>query len=409
MLGKLFNLLKKLFFAMVFLSIGVGLMAIWLGPAHLPKTVIDVGTAILAPKKTAFGDKDSLYILLCGLDYSYDSRAQRHTKDARTDTIMLIRVEPRAKQLSMMSIPRDLLVEIAGTGGAYDKINSAYTAGGIGATRKTLENFLKLKIDHHIVVKSDVVADMVDVLGGVPVTVEKQMDYDDNWAGLHIHLKPGEQVLSGAQTVGYLRFRNDEEGDFGRIRRQQQFLTALIKELKKPSHLFQYDDLALAVSKKMSTDLSIQQMGSLANLYRDFPLGSMEKGRPEVADYWENEVAYLIPVEGEPQATVRKLFPPLPDPKLAKVLVTIEDYRQGERRRLALSKRFTNAGFGEVTVLTPARQGKTVERTSLLITGSSPASEKLLPKLFPYVPVFKKASDDPATVTLRLRDDGDIL
>ncbi len=409
MIGKLFNLVKKLFFAAVFLSIGVGLMAIWLGPAHLPKTVVGVAKTVLAPKKTAFGDKDSLYILLCGLDYSYDSRAQRHTKDARTDTIMLVRVEPRAKQLSMMSIPRDLLVEIAGTGGAYDKINSAYTVGGIRTTRKTLENLLGLKIDHHIVVKSDVVADMVDVLGGVPVTVEKQMDYDDNWAGLHIHLKPGEQVLSGAQTVGYLRFRNDEEGDFGRIRRQQQFLTALIKELKKPSHLFEYDDLAEAVSKKMTTDLTIDQMASLANLYRNFPLGSMEKGRPEVADYWENEIAYLIPVEGEPQATVRKLFPPLPDPKLAKIPVVIEDYREGERRRLVFTNRFQNGGFGDVSLVTPARQGKTVERTSLLITGTSPAAEKALPKLFPSVPIFKKASDDPPSVTLRLRDENDIL
>lgn len=404
-MARIFRLVQWLFFAAVFLSVGVGMMAIWLGPVEATKVI----QPIIAPKKTAFGSKSSLYILLLGLDYSYDSRAQRHTKDARTDTIMVMRVEPRAKTLSLLSLPRDLLVELAGTGGAYDKINAAYSSGGVQATRMTIENFLNLKIDHHIVVKSDVVADMVELLGGVPVTVEKQMDYDDNWAGLHIHLSPGEQVLNGQQTVGYLRFRNDEEGDLGRIRRQQQFLTALIRELKNPKHLLKYDDLAHAVSNKMSTDLSIEQMASLANLYRNFPLENISKGRLEVADYYEYGIAYLIPIDGEPAASVKKLFPPLPDANLAKVPVVIEDYREGERRKLIFTDRFKSGGFGQVTLQAPGRHGKTVTQTSFLLTGHSPAAEKALPKLFPGVPIYKKESQASPTVTLRLRHERDIL
>lgn len=404
-MGNVFRFLKRLFFALVFFSIGVGLMAIFLAP-NQTKAIV---RTVFRPAEAAFGKKDCLYILLLGLDYSYDSKAQRHTKDARTDTIMVMRVEPRGRELSMLSIPRDLLVEIAGTGGGYDKINAAYSTGGVQATRKTVEAFLKLKMDHYILVKSDVVADMVDVLGGVPVQVEKQMDYDDNWAGLHIHLKPGEQVLDGAQTVGYLRFRNDEEGDLGRIRRQQQFLAALIRELKSPRHIPKYKSLAQTVKKKMGTDLTVEQMAALANLYREFPLGSMTRGRVEVADHFENGIAYLIPVEGEPAKTVKQLFPPLPDARLASVPVIIEDYRPGERRKLIFTNRFKHGGFGQITLLVPARQGKTIEETSLLITGSSPAAEKALPKLFPGVAIYKKESKEPPTVTLRLKDERDIL
>ena len=404
MLRKLFRFITKLFFALVFFAVGVGVCAIVLSP----KKTIETIKVVTTPKKVAFGQKSYLYILLCGLDYSYDSRAQRHTKDARTDTIMLVRVEPRAKDLSLLSVPRDLLVPIAGTDGAYDKVNSAYSVGGISATKRTLENLLKIKIDHTITVKSDVVADLVDELGGVPVTVEKQMDYDDNWAGLHIHLKPGEQVLNGAQTVGYLRFRNDEEGDFGRIRRQQQFLTALVRELKSFKHLTKYDDLAEAVSRKMSTDLSIEQMAALANLYKSFPLQNMHKGRIEVADYFENGVAYLIPIEGEPAHTMKELFPPLPDARLADIPVLIEDYRSGERRKLTVTNRFARAGFGQVSLISPGRQGKTVDQTSLLITGQSEAAEKALPKMFPGLLIFKKASAGTPTVTLRIRSDSDL-
>lgn len=404
-MSKLIQGIKHLFFAAVFFSIGVGLCAILLAPQQ----TVQVFETVVRPEKTAFGQKNALYILLLGLDYSYDSKAQRHTKDARTDTLMLLRVEPRAKSMSLLSIPRDLLVPLAGPAGGYDKINAAYSQGGASVTRKTVERLLNLSIDHVVVVKSDVVADLVDLLGGVPVTVEKAMDYDDHWAKLHIHLKPGKQRLDGQQAVGYLRFRNDEEGDFGRIRRQQQFMTALIRELKSPRHLPKYRQLAETVSAQMQTDLSIEQMASLASLYRSFPLDQIVKGRLEVADYMENGIAYLILVEGEPQKTLRQVFPPLPDARLATIPVLIEDYRQGERRQLRFTSRFEKGGFGEIRMSTPGKEGRTVDQTSLLITGDSPAAEKALPALFPGLPIYKKSSSSPPRVTLRLRHEDDIL
>lgn len=403
---RVIRFLKRIFFALVFFAVGVGLCAIFLPAAKAP---VEIVKAVFNPAEAAFGKKGSLYVLLCGLDYSYDSKAQRHTKDARTDTIMLVRVDPTARELSMLSIPRDLLVPIAGTGGSYDKINSAYSYGGIGRTKKTVESYLGVSIDHYVVVKSDVVEAMVNALGGVPITVEKQMDYDDNWANLHIHLKPGEQVLNGKQAVGFLRFRHDEEGDFGRIRRQQQFLTALIRELKKGENWTKYPDLATTVSKQMKTDLRPEQLVGLGKLYRDFPLADMHKGRLEVADYFEEGISYLVPVEGEPKSTMRALFPPLPDPSLRKISVVIDDYRSGDRPRLEIVKRFKNAGFGPITMRQPGREGKTIEETKLVVHGDSPAAEKALDGLFPGVFIYtKKSEESESMVVLKLKATEDI-
>ncbi len=402
----MFRFLKRLFFVLVFLAVGVGLCAIFLPAAKAP---VEIVKAVFNPAEAAFGKKGSLYILLCGLDYSYDSKAQRHTKDARTDTIMLVRVDPAARELSMLSIPRDLLVPIADSGGSYDKINSAYSYGGIGRTEKTIESFLGISIDHHVVVKSDVVEAMVDALGGVPVTIEKQMDYDDNWANLHIHLPPGERVLSGVEAVGFLRFRHDEEGDFGRIRRQQQFLTALIRELKKGKNWTKYPDLATTVSKQMKTDLRTEQLVGLGKLYRDFPLPDIHKGRLEVADYFEDGVSYLVPVEGEPKSTMRAVFPPLPNPALRKIPIVIDDYRTGDRPRLEIVKRFKDAGFGPITMRLPGREGKTIEKTKLVIHGDSPAAEKALDGLFPGIFIYTKKDQGAAPlVVLKLKATEDI-
>lgn len=408
MISKLLRLTAYGFFSLVFFAIGVGLCAIFLAPKQ-SESYVKIVQAVVRPAETAFGKKNSRLILLLGLDYSYDSKAQRHTKNARTDTIMLVRVEPRGQELSLMSLPRDLLLPLASSGGAYDKVNAAYAYGGVQATIETIEAFTKLKIDNHIIIKSDVVKDIVDELGGVAVQVDKAMDYDDNWAGLHIHLKPGRQTLNGEQAVGFCRFRHDEDGDFGRMKRQQQFLTALIRELKKPSHIPRYKGLAEAVSQKLKTDLSTEQMVALASLYRNFPLNAMQKGRPEVADYFEGGVSYLIPVEGEPQATITKLFPPLPDASLATIPVVVEDYRPGERRRLIFLDRFPKAGFGKPTVKVPARQGKTIAETSLIVTGNNSAVFKILPQLFPGVQVRRESPSQAASVTLRLRATSDIL
>ena len=359
-------------------------------------------TAVFQPEKAAFGEDRSLNILLLGVDYNYDSKAQRHTSGARSDTILILRVERKGKQLSMLSIPRDLFVGIGKNAvHGYDRINAAYSFGGEKLAMETLERVTGIKIDHYIVVKSDVVADMVDAIGGVPVEVEKQMDWDDNWAGLHIHLKPGKQILNGEQAVGYCRFRHDEEGDFGRIKRQQKFLTALMKELKQKKSLKKYQELAGLVRAKMKTDLENRQLVGLAMLYKSFPLDNIRKGRPEVLDYYENGAAYLVLAPGEPDQTVKSLFSPLPevlDVKMSVVLHAGDEYLSEARRVGALLKK---RGFVSVRIKQNNELGD--GETTMTLHGRGDEESEMVRSLFPTLKLEKTKSSGKPELNLFVR------
>ncbi|MFA5508184.1 MAG: LCP family protein [Vulcanimicrobiota bacterium] len=391
---------KRLLWAFALLLIGLSMAIILLPPAYSPVPEV---AAVFQPEEAAFGESRSLNILLLGVDYNYDSKAQRHTSGARSDTILILRVERGGKELSMLSIPRDLYVGIGKNAvHGYDRINAAYSYGGEKLAIETLERLTGLKIDHHIVVKSDVVADLVDGIGGVPIVVEKQMDWDDNWAGLHIHLKPGPQTLNGEQAVGYCRFRHDEEGDFGRIERQQKFLTALLKELKKKQHWSKYKKLAGLVKAKMKTDLENRQLVGLAVLYKDFPLENIRKGRPEVLDYFENGASYLVFAAGEPGAAVQKLFQPLTDLNSVAVSVVIqatEEYMSEARRVGAVLKK---RGFQSVRI---RRVNESSGETTLVLHSSDGEGSEVLRELFPNLKLTKIKSKGRPEATLYLRSD----
>ena len=385
--------------AFALLVIGLSMAIILLPPSVSPAPEV---TAVFQPEEAAFGEERSLNILLLGVDYNYDSKAQRHTSGARSDTILILRVERKGKQLSMLSIPRDLFVGIGKNAvHGYDRINAAYSFGGEKLAMETLERVTGIKIDHYIVVKSDVVADMVDAIGGVPMEVEKQMDWDDNWAGLHIHLKPGKQILNGEQAVGYCRFRHDEEGDFGRIQRQQKFLTALMKELKQKKNFKNYQELAGLVRAKMKTDLENRQLVGLAMLYKSFPLDNIRKGRPEVLDYFENGAAYLVLAPGEPDQTVKSLFSPLPDVLDVKMSVVLHagDENLSEARRVGalLKKR----GFVSVRIKQNNDLGD--GETTMTLHGRGDEESEMVRSLFPTLKLEKTNSSGNPELNLFVR------
>ena len=183
-----------------------------LGGAGTVGTVVE---SMRHPGERAFGARDALYVLCLGIDYNHDSKGILYTKYARSDSVFVVRIDKQANTLSVVSIPRDMRVEIPGHG--HDKINTAYSYkanGDLDLARKTVEQFLGVHIDHTVVIKPYAVEHVVDAFGGVDLDVERDMDYDDNWGNLHIHLKKGLQHLSGQQAVGYIRFRKDAEGKF---------------------------------------------------------------------------------------------------------------------------------------------------------------------------------------------------
>ena len=117
------------------------------------------------------------------------------------------------------------------------RLISAYAYGGAHATGRVASKLLGgVPIDAIVALQPEGAAAIVDALGGLDVNVDETMDYDDNSGGLHIHLKKGEQHLSGSQVAGYIRFREDAASDFGRVRRQQQVLRLMLDQLSRPQN-----------------------------------------------------------------------------------------------------------------------------------------------------------------------------
>lgn len=144
----------------------------------------------------------------------------------RPDTIILAAANPKTQKVTLLSIPRDTYVEIAGRG-VQDKINHAYNYG-TGTMLKTVEQFLGVPIDYYVIINFKGFEELIDELGGIEIDVEKRMVYHSSDA--NINLQPGLQVLNGEQALGYARFRHDAEGDLGRNRRQQQVIRALVDQ-----------------------------------------------------------------------------------------------------------------------------------------------------------------------------------
>ena len=168
--------------------------------------------------------KDKSTIMIMGVD-------EREDDVGRSDTLMIATVDPKKDQAALLSIPRDTRVKINGHG--WDKINAAYAYGGEKLTQRTVEDFLGVNMDHYIIINTHAFQKIIDAIGGIDIDVEKRMYYEDPWdddGGLVIDLRPGKQHMDGKTAVTYVRFR-DEEGDIGRIKRQQKSMKACMDKI----------------------------------------------------------------------------------------------------------------------------------------------------------------------------------
>lgn len=166
----------------------------------------------------------NLLILGCDNDV-YVQNGAKKTRKGRTDMIMLVQLNFNKKTIRGISIPRD--VWVSGMPGVRStKVNALYVIGGPELTAAYVENLLGVKIDRIIDLDFVAFQDLVDMAGGVEVFVEKRMVYHDNWADLHIDLRPGQQHLNGYEAMGYVRFRHTDS-DFERQKRQKAFLIAV--------------------------------------------------------------------------------------------------------------------------------------------------------------------------------------
>ncbi len=207
-------------------------------------------------------------ILVLGSDYNYVrgkrvSDAEAGTR-SRTDTIMLLGLDPNKGEVNILSIPRDTRALL--TGHHYDKINAAMVYGGIDLVKSTVSDLTGVPIDYHMALKVDGLINMVDIIGGVKIYVEKDMYYVDETAHLGINIHKGWKRMSGEQAHQFVRFRKDELGDIGRVQRQQQFIKAVIDQMMVPTSWIKIPELLSRLNQNIETDIPNEVLGQIARL-----------------------------------------------------------------------------------------------------------------------------------------------
>lgn len=244
-------------------------------------------------------------ILLLGVD-SNGSETDPW-RGTRSDTIVLMNIDPKTHSINAISIPRDSKVYLA-EGFGVQKINAAHALGGIRATKQTVEETLGVKVDRYIIVSDQAVSKLVNALGGVPIYVEKSMSYDDYSGGLHVHLKKGDHLLEGKEAVGYLRFRHDALGDIGRTQRQQWFLRGLLEKIQTPQAIAKIPEMLNIASTYVKTDLSLYEMSQYAAMAKNVDMSKIEVATLPGAPNKRGSTSYWILDPDKVQEVVNRLI-----------------------------------------------------------------------------------------------------
>lgn len=282
-------------------------------------------------------------ILLLGVDSN--GRNADPFKGTRSDTILIISIDPSSKSVNTISVPRDSKVYLSDDNG-MQKINAAHALGGINLTKKTLEETLGIRIDRYIIVNNSIVKEMVDAIGGIPIYIEKNMQYRDKTAGLNINLTKGLHVLDGEQAEGYIRYRHDGLGDIGRTSRQQWFLRGVLERLQTPSAIPKIPEIIKIASDNVKTDLSLYEMTQIVAYLRSIDMSKIEVATLPGAPSKKGYISYWILDPEKTQDVINRLVyrvKTLPNDKNL-VAGIIYSFNQ-EEKAMTIKKKLKDSGY----------------------------------------------------------------
>lgn len=305
------------------------------------------------PGGAAFPDwskQERVNILLLGLD-------TRVPGDSRSDTMILVSIDPAAKTTALISIPRDLWVPIPGFG--ENRINAAYqfgetngvAGGGPGLAMQTVEQNFGVPVHYFAQVDFEGFRGIVDALGGVTIDVQRPLidnEYpsDSGSAYQRIYIPMGVQHMDGHTALQYVRSRH-ADSDLGRNERQQAMLLALREQGSQISVLGKVDGILRELKGAVRTDLSFTQVGSLAKLAQGIPRDSVRQlavGGDLVEDGNVNGAAVLLPHWAAIRAAVQALTGGPAPPAEAATLAVMNGTDTAGLARLT-AERLRNAGF----------------------------------------------------------------
>ncbi len=210
--------------------------------------------------KVEFNRQDPLSILLVGVD-------ERDGDNGRTDSMIVVTINPEKNSTKLLSIPRDTRTKLINNNNPnknrVSKINAAYAYGGIEMTIDTVENFINIPIDYYTEVNMEGFKDIVNAVGGIDVNNQYAFELDGTT------LKKGQQHLNGEKALQYARMRyEDPLGDFGRQQRQKEVISKVIDKGAGFSSLTKYNDILEALQKNVKTNLTLDDMIGIQSKYK---------------------------------------------------------------------------------------------------------------------------------------------
>jgi len=256
---------KLLFVVLALTVIGGVAFGSWLdaGPTGSSgDALIDRIRQDLLSQEKAYGDPVNLLVI--GSD-------SRQGEEARSDTLMFMRVDFDNRRVYIVSIPRDMRVYIPARGS--DKINAAYAYGRAPLAIRTVESFLGVDLNHYVEVDFRGFKKLVDTLGGININVEKTIN--DRTRQYRMYIPKGPQRMDGPTALNYVRYRHGDS-DFERARRQQNFLRALASNVFRVQSIFKLPALIRIFNENVGTDMSKRQMLSLGGFIRELPKNRIE-------------------------------------------------------------------------------------------------------------------------------------
>jgi LCP family protein required for cell wall assembly len=248
-------------------------------------------TPPLVPLPTLSGDPQrapppgtAINVLLLGID-----RRPGETFPARTDAIIVARIEPERRRIALLSLPRDLVAPIPGWGwsrinaaAVYGELNPAL-GGGVALTRRTVSEFLSIPIDYTVTIDFSGFIGAIDAIGGVTIDVPVEL-YDPLYPTMDYgytiaHFRPGVQHMDGARALMYARIRH-MDSDWERMKRQQAVIVAALAQVRERNAVGRLESIAASMTALrgyVTTDIPETQLLGLAWAFRDFTPDQIER------------------------------------------------------------------------------------------------------------------------------------
>ena len=233
--------------------------------------------------RVSIDDQEPISVLLLGLDTGGLGR----TEQGRSDTMMVVTVNPQQKKSTIISLDRDIYTNIVGYG-TVDKLNHAYAFGGVEMAMDSIEQLLDIPIDHYVTINLDGMKDLIDAVGGIEIDNKIDFTLDG------VHVPEGKQTVDGETGLAYARMRHeDPEGDIGRQARQREVVTKIVNKVVSLDGVSNYRKLLDAAGNNVTTDLDWDDMLDIATNYTS-AFQTIKQDQLKGKDTTINDVYYQI-------------------------------------------------------------------------------------------------------------------